>query len=183
MSVQHLGLDFTYILPKGLDHILFVIGLFLLNTKLKPLLWQVTAFTTEHTITLGLAIYGMVSLSSAIVEPLIALSITYVAVENLVTTELKPWRVGLVFASGLLHGMEFVGVLADLGLPRSELLTALVTFNAGVELGQFAVVGMAFVSVVGMLDQNWYRRRVVVPVSNAIATAGMFWTVHRVLTA
>ncbi len=183
VSVQYLGLGFTHILPKGLDHILFIIGLFLLSTKLKPLLWQVTAFTIAHTITLGLAIYGVVSLSPAIVEPLIALSIAYVAVENLVTTELKPWRVGLVFAFGLLHGMGFAGVLADLGLPRSELVTALVTFNAGVELGQLSVVGIAFVGVVGMIGQDWYRQRVVVPVSTAIAAVGMFWTVQRVLSA
>ena len=183
VSVQYLELGFTHILPKGLDHILFIIGLFLLSTKLKPLLWQVTAFTIAHTITLGLAIYGVVSLSPAIVEPLIALSIAYVAVENLVTTELKPWRVGLVFAFGLLHGMGFAGVLADLELPRSELVTALVTFNAGVEVGQLSVVGIAFVGVVGMIDQDWYRQRVVVPVSTAIAAVGMFWTVQRVLSA
>ena len=121
----------------------------------------------------------MVSLSPAIVEPLIALSIAYVAVENLVTTELKPWRVGLVFAFGLLHGMGFAGVLADLGLPRSEL----VTFNAGVELGQLSVVGIAFVGVVGVVDRDWYRQRVVVPVSTAIAAVGLFWTIQRVLSA
>ena len=126
----------------------------------------------------------MVSLSPAIVEPLIALSIAYVAVKNLVTTKLKPWRVRLVFAFGLLHGMGFAGVLADFGLLRSELLTALVTFNAGVELGQLAVVGMTFVGVVGMLDQDWYRQRVVVvPVSGVIVAVGMFWTVQRVLAA
>ena len=80
--------------------------------------------------------------------------------------------------------MGFAGVLADFGLLRSELLTALVTFNAGVELGQLAVVGMAFVGVVGMLDQDWYRQRVVVvPVSGVIAAVGMFWTVQRVLAA
>ena len=121
----------------------------------------------------------VVSLSPAIVEPLIALSIAYVAVENLVTTELKPWRVGLVFAFGLLHGMGFAGVLADLGLPRSEL----VTFNAGVELGQLSVVGIAFVGVVGVVDRDWYRQRVVVPVSTAIAAVGLFWTIQRVLSA
>ena len=115
VSLQYLGLGFTHIVPKGLDHILFVIGLFLLSTKVKPLLLQVSAFTVAHTITLGLTIYGVFSLSPAIVEPLIALSIAYVAVENLVTTELKPWRVALVFAFGLLHGMGFAGVLAGLG--------------------------------------------------------------------
>src|SRR5262249_34690757 len=94
---QYLTLGFTHILPKGTDHILFVLGIFLLSTRLKPVLLQVTAFTVAHTITLALTIYGIVSLRPAIVEPLIALSIVYVAVENVATSELKPWRVALVF--------------------------------------------------------------------------------------
>jgi len=118
------------------DHILFVLGIFLLSTAWRPILLQVTTFTIAHSITLGLTMYGIVSLPSSIVEPLIALSITYVAVENLWTTELKPWRLALVFMFGLLHGMGFAGVLRGLGLPRSEFLTALLTFNLGVEGGQ-----------------------------------------------
>lgn len=178
---QYLGLGFTHILPRGVDHILFVIGLFLLSTRLRPLLLQVTAFTVAHTITLGLTIYGVFSLSSSIVEPLIALSIAYVAVENLVTSELKPWRVALVFGFGLLHGMGFAGVLAELGLPRSEFLTALLSFNAGVELGQLAVIATAFAVSVAFWRKEWYRRRAVVPASIAIAAIGLVWTVQRVL--
>ena len=179
VSRQYLGLDFLHILPRGLDHILFVIGLFLLSPTLKPLLVQVTAFTLAHTITLGLTIYGVFSLPLKIVEPLIALSIAYVAVENVVTTELKPWRVALVFGFGLLHGMGFAGVLATLGLPRSEFLTALVTFNAGVEAGQLTVLACAFVAVVGIVNKEWYRPRVAVPLSLMIAAVGLFWTVER----
>jgi hypothetical protein len=138
------ALGYTHILPKGTDHILFVLGIFLLSTRWRPILAQVTAFTVAHTITLGLTIYGIVSLSPRIVEPLIALSIVYVAVENVVTPELRPWRVALVFAFGLLHGMAFAGVLSQLGLPRTEFLTALLCFNAGVELGQLSVILGAF---------------------------------------
>ena len=105
------------------------------------------------------------------------------AVENLVTTELKPWRVALVFAFGLLHGMGFAGVLAGLGLPRAEFLTALLTFNVGVEIGQLSVIGLALVGVVGVLGKDWYRQRVVVPVSLAIAATGVYWTVERLLTS
>lgn len=178
---HYLGLGFTHIVPKGLDHILFVIGLFLLRPKLRALLLQVTAFTVAHTITLGLTIYGIFSLSSSIVEPLIALSIAYVAVENLVTSELKPWRVALVFAFGLLHGMGFAGVLANLGLPRSEFLTALMTFNLGVEVGQLSVIAMAFATVVAFRHKDWYHRRAVMPASMLIAGIGLYWTVQRVL--
>src|SRR4029077_2261691 len=129
---RDVGLGFTHILPNGLDHILFVLGLFFLTTNIRSVLAQVTAFTVAHSITLGLALYGIVSLPAAVVEPLIALSIAYVAIENLVTTDLKPWRLALVFAFGLLHGMGFAEALSHLELPRSEFLTTLVGFNAGV---------------------------------------------------
>jgi hypothetical protein len=141
----------------------------------------VTAFTAAHTITLGLTIYGIFSLSPSIVEPLIALSIAYVAIENLVTSELKPWRVVLVFGFGLLHGMGFAGVLADLGLPRAEFLTALLSFNAGVEIGQLTVIGLAFSASAAFRHKTWYRRRAVVPASLVIAAIGVYWTVQRVL--
>lgn len=180
VATQYLGLGFTHILPKGLDHILFVLGLFLLSARLKPLLLQVTAFTAAHTLTLALTIYGVFALPASVVEPLIALSIAYVAVENLVTTELQPWRIMLVFGFGLLHGMGFAGVLTELGLPRSEFVTALLTFNVGVEAGQLAVIAAAFVVVLGIRHRPWYRTRVVVPLSVAIAAVGLFWTVERV---
>jgi hydrogenase/urease accessory protein HupE len=179
---QYLGLGYTHILPKGTDHILFVLGIFLLSRRLKPILLQVTAFTIAHTITLALTIYGVVSLRPAIVEPLIALSIVYVAVENVFTSELNPWRVALVFGFGLIHGMGFAGVLSELGLPRSEFLPALVSFNVGVELGQLTVILAAFLLVgLPFRDKPWYRRRVVVPASLVIAAIGLFWAVQRIV--
>src|SRR5687767_13266805 len=176
---QYLWLGYTHILPKGLDHILFVLGIFLLSPRWKTMLLQVTAFTVAHSITLGLSIYGIVSLPSRIVEPLIALSITYVAIENLLTRELKPWRLALVFMFGLLHGLGFAGVLRELGLPREEFLTALVTFNLGVEGGQLTVIGAALVIVAPFMKKGWYRQRVVIPASIAIAATGLYWTVTR----
>ena len=124
--------------------------------------------------------YGVVSVSPRIVEPLIALSIAYVAVENVFLSELKAWRVALVFAFGLLHGMGFAGALQELGLPRSEFVTALVTFNVGVEAGQLAVIGTAFL-LVGWhcATRDWYRRRIVVPASALIACTALYWTIER----
>lgn len=179
---QYLTLGFTHIVPKGLDHILFVLGLFLLSTRLRPLLVQVTSFTVAHSITLGLTIYGVVSLSPKIVEPLIAASIVYVAVENLFTSKLHAWRPVVVFGFGLLHGMGFANVLREVGLPRSEFLTGLVTFNVGVEFGQLAVISAAFL-VVGVWRRNpvWYHGRIVVPCSLAIAATGLYWTVERTI--
>jgi hydrogenase/urease accessory protein HupE len=178
--VQYLKLGFTHILPKGLDHILFVLGLFLLSRRLKPLLLQVTAFTIAHTVTLALSIYGVVSLPSSIVEPLIALSIVFVAVENIFTTELRRPRVILVFAFGLLHGLGFAGVLSELGLPRAEFLPALLSFNLGVEAGQLAVISLASLAVGLFRQRSWYRRAVVVPASGLIAAVGLYWSIQRV---
>ena len=180
VALQYLKLGYTHILPRGTDHILFVLGIFLLSGRLKPVLLQVTAFTVAHTITLALTIYGVVSLRPAVVEPLIALSIVYVGIENVLTSELNPWRLALVFAFGLVHGMGFAGVLNEVGLPRSEFLTALLCFNAGVELGQLTVILGAFVLVgVPFRDRPAYRLRVAVPLSLTIAAVGLFWAVQR----
>jgi len=175
-------LGFTHILPKGLDHILFVLGIFLLSVHWRPLLYQVTAFTIAHSITLALSLYGVVSVPASVVEPLIALSIVYVAVENIVIGELKPWRVWVVFGFGLLHGLGFAGVLTELGLPAGEFLPALIAFNVGVELGQLAVIGAALLTVgIWFRDRPWYRARVVIPASALIAAVGAYWTIERVL--
>lgn len=182
VAAQYVALGFTHILPKGLDHILFVLGLYLLSTRWKPLLIQVTSFTIAHSITLGLSIYGIFSLPATIVEPLIAASIAYVAIENVLTNRLHAWRPFVVFGFGLLHGMGFAGVLQEIGMPRSEFLTALVSFNVGVELGQLAVITLAFV-LTGIWFRNkpWYRSRIVVPASLLIAATGLYWTVERVI--
>jgi len=177
---QYLVLGFTHILPKGLDHMLFVLGLFLLSTQLAPLLWQVTAFTLAHSITLALSMYGVIALSPAVVEPLIAASIVAVAVENLLTARLHAWRIFVVFGFGLLHGLGFAGVLTEIGLPRDEFVTGLIAFNVGVEGGQLAVIALAFLAVgYWFRHKPWYRTRVVLPLSAAIALTGAYWVVER----
>ena len=176
---RYLALGFTHILPYGVDHVLFVLGLFLLSGRARAVLWQASAFTAAHSITLGLSMFGVIESSPAIVEPLIALSIAYIAVENLFVSHLKTWRIALVFAFGLLHGLGFAGVLKELGLPRAEFLTALLTFNIGVEAGQIAVIAAAFLLVGWHRDRIWYRSRVVVPASLAIACTAIYWTVER----
>src|SRR5207302_5737701 len=167
---RYLTLGFTHIMPNGLDHMLFVLGIYLLSGRLRSVLLQVSAFTVAHSITLGLSMYGLVNVSPRIVEPMIAISIAYVAIENIFLSELKSRRVALVFAFGLLHGMGFAGALKELGLPRSEFVTVLLTFNVGVESGQLAVIAAAFL-LVGWYcgSRPWYRRIVVVPASMMIA--------------
>jgi hydrogenase/urease accessory protein HupE len=179
--MNYLKIGFEHIVPKGLDHILFVVGIFLLSTAFKPLLLQVTAFTVAHTITLGLSIYGVISAPPSVVEPLIALSIAYVGIENCLTSKLQPWRIGLVFLFGLLHGMGFAGVLGEIGLPQSEFLTALITFNIGVEFGQLAVIAVCLLLVGWCRNRSWYRQIVVIPSSLLIAAMGLYWTWERTL--
>ena len=176
---QYLGLGFTHIIPKGLDHILFVLGLFLLSASRRTLVWQVSAFTLAHTLTLGLAMNGVVAARPSIVEPLIALSIAYVAVENVFSARLHPWRVALVFAFGLLHGLGFAGVLGELGLPSGQFIPALLAFNIGVEGGQLTVIAAAALAVGWWRTAPFYRARIVVPASMAIACLAIYWTVER----
>jgi hydrogenase/urease accessory protein HupE len=179
-ALRYLKLGFTHILPHGFDHMLFVLGIYLLSTRWRSVLAQVSAFTVAHSITLGLSMYGVLTISPRIVEPMIAISIAYVAIENIFLAELKSWRIVLVFCFGLLHGMGFAGALKELGLPRSEFLTALVTFNVGVEGGQLAVIAMAFLLVGWHWSQRvWYRTRVVLPASAIIACTAVYWTAAR----
>ena len=178
---SYLKLGFTHIVPKGLDHILFVLGLFLLSTRWRPLLYQVTAFTVAHSVTLALSMQGVFSLPERFVETLIALSISWVAIENIATSELKPWRIALVFGFGLLHGLGFAGVLSDLGMPEGRFLAALVSFNVGVELGQVSVVLIAFAALGRFRQLEGYRRYVVYPGSAAIAATGLWWAVTRAI--
>lgn len=178
---QYLSLGFTHIVPLGLDHILFVLGLYLLSTRVKPLLVQVTSFTVAHSVTLGLGLYGFVSISPTIVEPLIAASIVFVAVENLITDRLTPWRPYVVFGFGLIHGLGFAGVLREIGLAKDDFINGLIAFNIGVELGQLTVILCAFLAVgFWFRSRSWYRTLVVQPASILIALIGAFWMVERI---
>ena len=180
--VDYIGIGFEHILPLGLDHILFVVGLFLLSTKLRPLLMQITAFTLAHTVTLALGMLGIVSIPGSIVEPLIAASIVYVAVENILFSNMSPWRPIIVFCFGLLHGLGFAGVLTEFGIPDGQFVPALIGFNIGVELGQLAVIAICF-ALVGFWfgKKDWYRARVVIPGSILVALIGAYWVIERTL--
>jgi len=180
---RFLRLGFAHILPAGLDHVLFVLGLALLSPRLGPLLAQVTAFTLAHTCSLALAVYGVVSLPSRAVEPLIAASIVYVAVENLFRREASWLRLALVFAFGLLHGLGFAGVLSELGWPQGRKLVALLSFNLGVELGQLTVIGAALLVLAAAVRLGIPRRPLERGLSLAVAAVGLFWMAQRLMAA
>jgi hypothetical protein len=173
---------FVHVVPLGLDHILFVLGVFLLSRRWRPLLWQVTAFTLAHTLTLGLATLGIVRLPSSIVEPVIAASIAVIAVENILLPRYNHWRLAVVFVFGLIHGLGFAGALADLELNRASLVTGLLGFNLGVEAGQLVVIGAAFLATIWIKEESIYRKVVVIPGSALIAVMGIWWMFERLLT-
>lgn len=181
---DYVVIGFEHIIPKGLDHILFVIGLFLLSAKLAPLLWQVTSFTLAHTITLALGMLGLVTVPAHIVEPLIAASIVYICIENLFMDHLSRWRPFVIFAFGLLHGLGFASVLNEIGLSQSHFVTGLIAFNVGVELGQLSVIFLCFVLVgFWFRSKSWYRNAIIVPGSLIIAVIGAYWLLERTILA
>ena len=179
---DYIIIGFEHILPKGLDHILFVLALFLLSTKFKPLFFQVTFFTIAHSITLFLGVLDIVNISPEIVEPIIAISIAYVAFENLFTNKLNKARPFVIFIFGLLHGLGFAGVLTEIGIPDDLFITSLISFNAGVELGQIAVILIAYLLLaLPFGKEKWYNTRITKPVSLVIAFVGLYWFIERII--
>ncbi len=178
---KYLKLGYTHILPYGFDHVLFILCVFFLNTSLKKIIMQATMFTLAHSITLALAVYGIITPPPDIIEPLIAISILLLALENIYTSKIKPWRMVMVFLFGLVHGMGFAGALSELGLPSYSFATALISFNIGVELGQLTVIIVMYFLVSKLFsEKTWYRKRIVIPSNIAIALTALFWTIQRI---
>ena len=178
--ISFLRQGFVHVVPLGVDHILFVIGLFLLSRKWKPLLYQVSVFTIAHTLTLALATLGLVSLPSDVVEPIIAASIAFVALENIFVAKYRPYRLGVVFVFGLIHGLGFAGALSEFNLDPGSLFAGLLGFNLGVEFGQFAIIGLALILTLRIKEPVTYRKRIVIPGSVLIALIGAYWTIERI---
>ena len=180
----YLKLGYQHIMPYGVDHILFVVSLCLLSTNIKTIFWQATAFTVAHSITLALSMKNMIVAPGAVVEPIIALSIVFVSIENMLLTTLKPWRIAIVFLFGLIHGMGFASSLNEIGLPADKFFTSVLAFNIGVELGQVTIITAMFVLIIIPLrNKTWYRYGVVYFLSAIIAIIASYWTVQRVFYA
>ena len=183
-----LKIGVQHILPGGTDHILFVLALFLASQNIRSLITQISVFTVAHTVTLGLTAAGVISLPDRIVEPLIAASIAFVAIENLWTNEASRWRLFVIFGFGLFHGMGFARFVREIGLPPEQFWPSLIGFNIGVEIGQLSVVAVAFVAGLGVkralaLAQApyTYRQVAVIPLSVIIAAIGLWWALTRSL--
>lgn len=181
---DYVVIGYEHILPKGLDHILFVVGLFLLSASISTLLWQVTSFTLAHSVTLALGMLGWIQISPSIVEPLIAASIVYVCLENVFHEHLSRWRPLIIFLFGLLHGLGFASVLTDIGLGSEHFALGLLAFNVGVELGQLSVILLCFLAVgFWFRNKSWYRSRISIPASLVIAAIGAYWFLERTVLA
>jgi hydrogenase/urease accessory protein HupE len=172
MGVEHI--------LTGYDHLLFLFGLVLVGGRARSLVGVVTAFTFAHSITLAVAALGLWTPSPRIVEPAIALSIAYVGVENFFVRDAsKRWRITLPF--GLVHGFGFAGALREIELPRADVPAALVGFNAGVELGQLAVLAAVLPLLALARKRAWLDVRGVRAASGAIVAMGLAWFVARVV--
>jgi hypothetical protein len=172
----------THIIPNGIDHILFVVSLCLLSNKITSILWQASAFTIAHTITIALSMKNIIVAPGQVVEPIIALSIAFVAVENILLNELKPWRVIIVFFFGLIHGLGFASALNEVGLPRNNFYTSIIAFNVGVEIGQIAVILLVFgLLIIPFGKRLSFKKQFVYPISIMIALIAGYWTVERIL--
>jgi len=178
---MYLSLGFHHIVPEGTDHILFVLGLFFLGITWRKLLFQTTTFTVAHATTLFLSTYGIFSLPSKYVEPAIALSIAFIALENVFNPRLGVGRLVVVFCFGLIHGLGFASSLSEVPFPKHQFLVALLGFNFGVDFGQLFIIAIAFLAVGWWRNRPWFRARVAIPCSIAIAAIGVFWAVQRVV--
>ncbi len=178
---DYIPVGFTHIIPKGLDHILFVLGLLFFSPRIYPLVFQISIFTLAHTITLGLSSAGFISISAKIIEPLIALSITFIAAENIFKARLTEYRLVTIFAFGLLHGLGFASVLANFGLPKDYFLWALIGFNIGVELGQLFLLFAGYLILAYTFKTNaLYRTFVTIPGSLFVGLFGLWWFFERI---
>lgn len=179
---KYIIVGFEHIIPKGWDHIVFVLGLFFFSRKLKPLVWQISAFTLAHTFTLALGSLGYIKIVPEIVEPLIALSIIFISVENIFIKKLSRWRPLVIFIFGLLHGLGFASVLGEFGLPAGFFVPALIGFNVGVEFGQLTIVLLAFIFVgYWFKKKSYYKSSIAQPISAIIGLVGSFWFIERVI--
>ncbi len=180
ITSQYIVSGIAHIIPKGLDHIIFIMGLFFFSPKWRPLLMQVTVFTLAHSFTLVLATLGLISISASIVEPLIALSIVWIGIENVIRPKIGVSRLAVIFTFGLLHGLGFAFVLGEVGLAGSAFVISLVAFNIGVELGQLLVLAPLLVMGAFIGGHAKYHQRVEVPISSMIALIGLYWFIERV---
>ncbi len=180
--IKFFVLGIQHIIPKGLDHILFICGLFLFSSSLKKLITQITIFTIAHSITLIFVSLSLMRINPQIVEPIIALSIVYVGVENIFKNYVKEYlRYIVILFFGLLHGLGFALVLSDIGYKSSDLFINLISFNIGIEVAQISIVLVLYLLIALNFAKNKnYRIFFQVPSSILISSIGLYWFFERI---
>ena len=175
-------LGVKHIIPKGLDHILFIFGLFLFSSSLKKLITQITIFTIAHSITLVFVSLSLMKISPQIVEPIIALSIVYVGIENIFKNYVKEYlRYVVILFFGLLHGLGFALVLSDIGYRSKDLFINLISFNIGIEVAQISLVLVLYLIIaLNFAKSKNYRIFFQVPSSILISSIGLYWFFERI---
>jgi hypothetical protein len=175
-------LGFTHVIPLGFDHILFILTLFFLSSNIKTVIIQCSVFTFAHSLSLGIAASGFIIPNANIVESLIAISILFTAIENIVHDKINPWRIALIFGFGLIHGLGFANALKEIGLPKNQFFASILSFNIGVELGQITIIFAAYF-LIGKWFSNkiWYKERIVYPFSSIIGCVALYSTIERIL--
>jgi hypothetical protein len=170
----------TAIVPNGIDHILFLLGLYFLSRNTKRAIRHFGVFAISSSIAIVASAFGLVILPPKILDPMIGLSLAYIAMENLVRADGDRRRIPLVFGCGLLHGAGCAAALEGASLPRVGMTVAVASFNLGIEAGQLATVAAAFL-IVGWhcSGQQWYRNRVVLPGATLLACTAVYWTIAR----
>jgi len=179
--ISFIELGFKHIVPLGLDHILFMLSLFLASPKIKPLLIQATFFTMAHTISLVMVANKLMLPNPNIIEPLISISIVFIAIENIFITQINSRRYWMIFLFGLIHGMGFASAFLETSINNTYFYTSLFSFNVGVEIGQILILLLAYF-IVGKPygSELWYRKQIVIPVSMLIAIIAIGWTYKRI---
>jgi hydrogenase/urease accessory protein HupE len=175
-------LGIQHIIPKGLDHILFIFGLFLFSSSLNKLIKQITIFTIAHSITLIFVSLSLIKINPQIVEPIIALSIVYVGLENIFKNYIKEYmRYVVILFFGLLHGLGFALVLSDIGFRSSKLFLNLISFNVGIEVAQISIILFLYLLIAIIFANNkYYRITFQIPSSILIASIGLYWFIERI---
>ena len=180
--IKFFVLGVQHIIPKGLDHILFIFGLFLFSSSLKKLITQITIFTIAHSITLIFVSLSLMKINPQIVEPIIALSIVYVGIENIFKNYVKEYlRYVVILFFGLLHGLGFALVLSDIGYRSTDLFINLISFNIGIEVAQISLVLVLYLLIaLNFAKSKNYRIFFQIPSSILISSIGLYWFFERI---
>jgi len=175
-------LGFTHVIPLGFDHILFILTLFFLSSDLKKAIVQCSVFTIAHSISLGLTATGIIINKPSVIEPLIALSILFTSLEIIIGNKITRWHYLVLFLFGLVHGMGFAGALLEDSNVSTQLISSLLGFNLGVELGQLLVIMFIYFIINNWFKhQSWYYSKVVYPFAAGCGCIAIYWTIVRIV--